>query len=172
MKSGFAHSNASRGGAATETAMKEKKDRVDDALHATRAAVEAGVVVGGGVALIRAAKILDRIKPERDEAVGVEIVRRACEEPLRQIAVNAGGEPSVILNRVKEGDGDFGYNARLGVFGSLIADGIIDPAKVTTTALRNAASIAGLLLTTDCLIAERKEPASNGQRGMAGGMEG
>ncbi len=159
-------------GAATETAMKEKKDRVDDALHATRAAVEAGVLVGGGVALIRAAKVLDKLKAERDEAVGVEIVRRACEEPLRQIAVNAGGEPSVILNRVKEGDGDFGYNARLGAFGSLIADGIIDPAKVTTTALRNAASIAGLLLTTDCLIAEKKEPAAVGQRGMAGGMGG
>jgi len=151
-------------GAATETAMKEKKDRVDDALHATRAAVEEGVVVGGGVALIRAAKVLAGLKVERDEAVGLEIVRRACEEPLRQIAVNAGEEPSVILNRVKEGEVDFGFNARLGSFGSLIADGIIDPAKVTTTALRNAASIAGLLLTTDCLIAEKKEPAPTGQR--------
>ena len=146
-------------GAATETAMKEKKDRVDDALHATRAAVEEGVVVGGGVALIRACAVLASVKTERDEALGLEIVRRACEEPLRQIALNAGEEPSVVLNRVKEGTGDFGFNARLGTYGPLIADGVIDPAKVTVTALRNAASIAGLLLTTDCLIAEKKAPA-------------
>ena len=159
-------------GAATETAMKEKKDRVDDALHATRAAVEEGVVMGGGVALIRASKVLDGLKAERDEALGIEIVRRACEEPLRQIAVNAGGEASVILNRVKEGKDDYGYNARLGTYGSLIADGIIDPAKVTITALRNAASIAGLLLTTDCLIAEKKSPALPARRGMGAGMEG
>ncbi len=157
-------------GAATETAMKEKKDRVDDALHATRAAVEEGVVVGGGVALIRAAQALASLKAERDEALGVEIVKRACEEPLRQIAFNAGAEPSVVLNRVKEGADDYGFNARIGTYGPLIAAGIIDPAKVTTTALRNAASIAGLLLTTDCLIAEKKEPAAAGPRGMGGGM--
>jgi chaperonin GroEL len=159
-------------GAPTETAMKEKKDRVDDALHATRAAVEEGVVVGGGVALIRAARTLDGVKAARDEAVGVEIVRRACEEPLRQIAVNAGEEPSVVLARVREGKDDFGYNARVGTFGPLLADGILDPVKVTATALRNAASIAGLLLTTDCLVAEKKEPAAAAGPGAAAGMGG
>ncbi|MEO6098616.1 MAG: chaperonin GroEL [Fibrobacteria bacterium] len=158
-------------GAATETAMKEKKDRVDDALHATRAAVQEGVVVGGGVALIRAAKVLVSLKVERDEILGVAIVRRACEEPLRQIALNAGAEPSVVVNRVKEGAEDFGFNARIDTYGPLIAQGIIDPAMVTATALRNAASIAGLLLTTDCLIAEKKEPAASPQ-GMASGMGG
>src|SRR5690606_25209160 len=160
-------------GAATETAMKEKKDRVDDALHATRAAVESGVVAGGGVALVRAAKALDGLKLTGDQAVGASIVRRAIEEPLRQIAANAGAEPSVIANKVKEGKDDYGYNARSGEFENLIAAGVIDPAKVTITALQNAASIAGLLLTTDCLIAEKKEekPAPAGAPGM-GGMGG
>ncbi len=160
-------------GAATETAMKEKKDRVDDALHATRAAVESGVVAGGGVALVRAVKALDGLKLEGDQAVGAAIVRRAIEEPLRQIAANAGAEPSVIAHKVKEGKDDFGYNARTGQFEKLVSAGVIDPAKVTITALQNAASIAGLLLTTDCLIAEKKEdkPAPAGGPGM-GGMGG
>jgi chaperonin GroEL len=160
-------------GAVTETAMKEKKDRVDDALAATRAAVESGVVAGGGVALIRAAKALDALKVEGDQAVGVAIVRRAIEEPLRQIVLNAGEEPSVVVNKVKEGKDDFGYNARTGKYENLIAAGVIDPAKVTITALQNAASIAGLLLTTDVLIAEKKEdkPAAGGGAGM-GGMGG
>jgi chaperonin GroEL len=157
-------------GAATETAMKEKKDRVDDALHATRAAVESGVVAGGGVALIRAAKAIDGLKLSGDEAVGASIVLRAVEEPLRQIAFNAGAEPSVVVNKVKEGKDDYGYNARTGEFKNLIADGVIDPAKVTTTALLNAASIAGLLLTTDCLVAEKKEDKPKG--GAPGGMGG
>jgi chaperonin GroEL len=161
-------------GAATETAMKEKKDRVDDALHATRAAVESGVVAGGGVALIRAVKALDALKLEGDQAVGAAIVRRAIEEPLRQIAFNAGEEPSVVANKVKEGKNDYGFNARSGVYENLIAAGVIDPAKVTITALQNAASIAGLLLTTDCLIAEKKEEKSSagGAGGMGGGMGG
>jgi chaperonin GroEL len=161
-------------GAATETAMKEKKDRVDDALHATRAAVESGVVAGGGVALIRAVKALDGLKLEGDQAVGAAIVRRAIEEPLRQIAFNAGEEPSVVANKVKEGKNDYGFNARSGVYENLIAAGVIDPAKVTITALQNAASIAGLLLTTDCLIAEKKEdkPSAGGAGGMGGGMGG
>jgi chaperonin GroEL len=161
-------------GAATETAMKEKKDRVDDALHATRAAVESGVVAGGGVALIRAVKALDALKLEGDQAVGAAIVRRAIEEPLRQIAFNAGEEPSVVANKVKEGKNDYGFNARSGVYENLIAAGVIDPAKVTITALQNAASIAGLLLTTDCLIAEKKEEKSSGGAGggMGGGMGG
>jgi chaperonin GroEL len=161
-------------GAATETAMKEKKDRVDDALHATRAAVESGVVAGGGVALIRAVKALDALKLVGDQAVGAAIVRRAIEEPLRQIAFNAGEEPSVVANKVKEGKDDFGFNARSGVYENLIAAGVIDPAKVTITALQNAASIAGLLLTTDCLIAEKKEEKSSGGAGggMGGGMGG
>jgi chaperonin GroEL len=159
-------------GAATETAMKEKKDRVDDALHATRAAVESGVVAGGGVALIRAAKALEGLKLLGDEAVGAAIVRRAIEEPLRQIALNAGAEPSVVVNKVKEGKDDFGYNARTGEYKNLIAEGVIDPAKVTTTALRNAASIAGLLLTTDCLVAEKKEDKKSGGAPDMGGMGG
>jgi chaperonin GroEL len=160
-------------GAATETAMKEKKDRVDDALAATRAAVESGVVAGGGVALIRAAKVLDGLKLTGDQAVGVAIVRRAIEEPLRQIVLNAGEEPSVVVNKVKEGKDNFGYNARSGVYEDLVLAGVIDPAKVTITALQNAASIAGILLTTDCLVAEKKEdkPAAGGGAGM-GGMGG
>ncbi len=159
-------------GAATETAMKEKKDRVDDALHATRAAVESGVVAGGGVALIRAVKILDSLKLSGDQAVGAAIVRRAIEEPLRMIAFNAGAEPSVVCNKIKEGKDDFGYNARTGEYKNLIADGVIDPAKVVTTALLNAASIAGLLLTTDCLVAEKKEDKGGSKGGMPGGGMG
>ncbi|MCD6023539.1 MAG: groEL [Fibrobacteria bacterium] len=163
-------------GAATETAMKEKKDRVDDALHATRAAVESGVVAGGGVALIRAAHVLDGLKLTGDQAVGVAIVRRAIEEPLRQIVLNAGEEASVVVNKVKEGKDDFGYNARTSKYENLLAAGVIDPAKVTITALLNAASIAGLLLTTDCLIAEKKEeksaPAGGPGMGGMGGMGG
>jgi chaperonin GroEL len=163
-------------GAATETAMKEKKDRVDDALHATRAAVESGVVAGGGVALVRAAKALDALTLTGDQAVGASIVRRAIEEPLRQIAFNAGAEPSVVANKVKEAKSNLGYNARTGEFEDLVAAGVIDPAKVTITALQNAASIAGLLLTTDCLIAEKKEdkpsaPAGGPGMGGMGGMD-
>src|SRR5690606_4937313 len=135
-------------------------DRVDDALHATRAAVESGVVAGGGVALVRAAKALDGLKLTGDQAVGASIVRRAIEEPLRQIAFNAGEEPAVVANKVKEAKDDIGYNARTGEYENLVAAGVIDPAKVTITALQNAASIAGLLLTTDCLIAEKKEEKS------------
>jgi chaperonin GroEL len=158
-------------GAPTETAMKEKKDRVDDALHATRAAVEGGVVAGGGVALVRACRILDNLGLPGEQNVGAEIVRRACEEPLRQIAINAGEEASVVADRVKSGTDDFGYNARTGRFTELMAEGVIDPAKVVTTALSNAASIAGLLLTTDCLIAEKKPEHplwDGGQSGEAG----
>ena len=132
------------------------------------------MVAGGGVALIRAVKALDALKLEGDQAVGAAIVRRAIEEPLRQIAFNAGEEPSVVANKVKEGKNDYGFNARSGVYENLIAAGVIDPAKVTITALQNAASIAGLLLTTDCLIAEKKEEKSSGGAGggMGGGMGG
>lgn len=160
-------------GAPTETAMKEKKDRVDDALHATRAAVEAGVVPGGGVALIRASRVLENFKLPGDQALGVEIMKRACEEPLRQIAVNAGEEPSVVAEKVRDGADDFGFNARTGVFTPLIADGVIDPAKVVITALLNAASIAGLLLTTDCLIAEKREKrfSDESRNSFSGGLD-
>jgi len=143
-------------GAATETAMKEKKDRVDDALHATRAAVEEGIVPGGGVALIRASKILDTIKTDdSDEKIGIDIVRRAVEEPLRAIVENAGGEPSVVCDEVKKGKASYGYNAQTLVYEDLLVAGVIDPAKVTRTALENAASIAGLILTTECIISEK-----------------
>jgi chaperonin GroEL len=142
-------------GAATEVEMKEKKDRVDDALHATRAAVQEGIVPGGGVALIRAQQALDRLSgtPE-DEAVGIRIVRRAVEEPLRMIAHNAGHEPSVVVERVRSGTGAFGFDAGNEQYGDLIERGVIDPTKVVRTALQNAASVAGLLLTTNALIAE------------------
>ncbi len=143
-------------GAATETAMKEKKDRVDDALHATRAAVEEGIVPGGGVALIRAAKALDSIKcDDPDEKIGVDIIRRAVEEPLRAIVENAGWEPSVVCDEVKKGKGAYGFNAQTLVYEDLLTAGVIDPAKVTRTALENAASIAGLILTTECIISEK-----------------
>jgi chaperonin GroEL len=160
-------------GAATETEMKEKKARVEDALHATRAAVEEGVVPGGGVALIRAQSALDKLKGTEDEKVGVEIVRRALEEPIRMIAQNAGAEGSIVVARVKESkDKNFGYNAQTGTYEDLVKAGVIDPTKVTRTALQNAASIAGLLLTTECVLVEKKEekPALAAAGGGMGGM--
>jgi chaperonin GroEL len=162
-------------GAATEAELKEKKARVEDSLHATRAAVEDGVVAGGGVTLLRAISALENLKLENeDQKIGVAIVRRALEEPIRTIAANGGWEGSVIANRVKEGKDAYGFNARTGEYEDLIKAGVIDPAKVTKTALKNAASIAGLLLTTEALIVEKKEPkssASAGGQGM-GGMGG
>jgi chaperonin GroEL len=160
-------------GAATETEMKEKKARVEDALHATRAAVEEGVVTGGGVALLRAQSALDRIRGSEDEKVGVEIVRRALEEPIRMIAQNAGAEGSIVVAKVKESkDKNFGYNAATGDYEDLVKAGVIDPTKVTRTALQNAASIAGLLLTTECVLVEKKEekPALAAPGGGMGGM--
>jgi chaperonin GroEL len=160
-------------GAATETEMKEKKARVEDALHATRAAVEEGVVPGGGVALIRAQSALDKLKGTEDEKVGVEIVRRALEEPIRMIAQNAGAEGSIVVARVKESkDKNFGYNAATDNYEDLVKAGVIDPTKVTRTALQNAASIAGLLLTTECVLVEKKEekPALAAAGGGMGGM--
>lgn len=140
-------------GAPTEVEMKEKKDRVDDALHATRAAVEEGIVPGGGTAYIRALNALENLKGDNeDENIGIAIVRRALEEPLRQIVFNAGGEGSVVVQKVKEGKDDFGYNARTETYGNLIEEGVIDPTKVSRVALENAASIAGLLLTTECVV--------------------
>src|SRR5574343_514636 len=136
-------------GAATEVEMKEKKDRVDDALHATRAAVEEGIVAGGGVALLRAIKALESLKGDNeDQTAGISILRRAMEAPLRQIVTNAGEEASVVLNKVKEGSGNYGYNASTGEYGDLVEMGILDPTKVTRTALQNAASVASLMLTT------------------------
>jgi chaperonin GroEL len=161
-------------GASTETEMKEKKDRVDDALSATRAAVEEGIVPGGGVAYIRAISALDKLKGDNDdETTGILIVKRAIEEPLRQIVENAGLEGSVIVQKVKEGKGDYGYNAQTDKYENLYASGVIDPTKVTRVALENAASIAGMLLTTECVIVEKKEehPAPMGNPGM-GGMSG
>ncbi|HND33959.1 MAG TPA: chaperonin GroEL, partial [Myxococcota bacterium] len=144
-----------RVGAATEVEMKEKKARVEDALHATRAAVEAGVLPGGGVAYIRAQGALDGIKAEGDQRFGVDIIRRSVEEPLRQIVSNAGGEPSITLEKVRSGGtGAYGYNAATGVFEDLYASGVIDPTKVTRAALENAASVASLLLTTEAMVAE------------------
>ncbi|MDC1452290.1 chaperonin GroEL [Vicingaceae bacterium] len=155
-------------GAASEVEMKEKKDRVDDALHATRAAVEEGIVPGGGVALIRAMAALEGKKGlNADETTGIAIVRRAVEEPLRQIVANCGGEGSVVIQKVKEGKGNFGYNARTEVYEDLIKAGVIDPTKVSRVALENAASIAGMLLTTECVISDAEEDNSGG--GMPGG---
>jgi chaperonin GroEL len=145
-------------GAATETEMKEKKVRVEDALHATRAAVEEGVVAGGGVALIRAQVSLDSLTVSDEQRAGVQIIRRAIEEPLRQIVQNAGVEGAVVVDKVKAGQADFGYNAATGQYGNLLAMGVIDPVKVVRTALQNAASVAGLMLTTECLVAERSKP--------------
>ncbi|MBP5364535.1 MAG: chaperonin GroEL [Bacteroidales bacterium] len=162
-------------GAATEVEMKEKKDRVDDALCATRAAVEEGIVPGGGVAYIRATEALEGFKGDNeDETTGIEIVRRAIEEPMRQICFNAGLEGAVIVNKVKEGKGDFGYNARTDKFENLFTSGVIDPTKVARVALENAASIAGMLLTTECIIAEEKEdkPAAPAMPQGMGGMGG
>ncbi len=160
-------------GAATEVEMKEKKDRVDDALHATRAAVEEGIVPGGGSAFIRAIESLDNLTGDNaDENTGIAIVRRALEEPLRQIVANAGIEGSIIVQKVKEGKGDFGFNARTEVYENLLAAGVIDPTKVGRVALENAASIAGMLLTTECVIADKPEPksATPAMPGGPGGM--
>jgi chaperonin GroEL len=154
--------------------MKEKKDRVDDALSATRAAVEEGIVPGGGVALIRAIEAIKDLKGDNeDENTGIDIIRRSLEEPLRQIVANAGGEGAIVIQKVKEGKGDFGYNARTEVFENLYEAGVIDPTKVVRIAVENAASIAGMLLTTEAVIADEKEenppmPPMGG--GMGGGM--
>jgi chaperonin GroEL len=158
-------------GAATEVEMKEKKARVEDALHATRAAVEEGIVAGGGVALLRARSCIKDLKGDNpDQDAGIKIVLRAIEEPLRQIVQNAGDEPSVVVARVLEGKGNFGYNAANGTYGDLVELGVLDPAKVTRSALQNAASVAGLILTTDALVAELAEDKPAG--GMPGGMGG
>ncbi len=161
-------------GAATETALKEKKARVEDALHATRAAIEEGIVPGGGVALIRAQKALDKLQLTGDEAIGASIIRRAIEQPLRTLVENAGGEGSVIVNEVKHRKGNEGYNVATGEYVDLIKAGVVDPTKVTRTALQNAASISGLLLTTECVVTELPEkdkPAAPGGHG-GGGMGG
>jgi chaperonin GroEL len=161
-------------GAATEVEMKEKKDRVDDALHATRAAVEEGIVPGGGVSLIRAIAGLENLKGENeDENTGIQIVRRALEEPLRQIVANAGGEGSIVVQKVMEGKDDFGYNARTEKYENLIAAGVIDPKKVSRVALENAASIASMILTTECVLSEIKEEEKGHSHGPdMGGMGG
>jgi chaperonin GroEL len=161
-------------GAPTEMEMKEKKDRVDDALAATRAAVEEGIVPGGGVALIRCLDALEKIKGvNEDENTGIAIVKRAVEEPLRQIVANAGGEGAVVVQKVKEGKNDFGYNARTDVYENLYKAGIIDPTKVTRIAIENAASIASMLLTTECVIADQPADDSGAMGGgMPGGMPG
>lgn len=160
-------------GAATEVEMKEKKDRVDDALHATRAAVEEGIVPGGGVAYIRAIESLEKLKGiNADETTGVQIVKRAVEEPLRQIVVNSGIEGSIVVQKIKEGKGDFGFNARTEIYENLLAAGVIDPTKVTRIALENAASIAGMLLTTECVISDKPEKDKPGMPPMGGGMGG
>ena len=161
-------------GAASEVEMKEKKDRVDDALSATRAAIAEGIVPGGGVAYIRAISSLEALKGDNeDETTGIEIVKRAIEEPLRQIVANAGVEGAVVVQKVKDGKGDFGYNARTGEYENFFAAGVIDPAKVTRVALENAASIAGMFLTTECVIADKKEENPAGAAaGMAPGMGG
>jgi chaperonin GroEL len=160
-------------GAATETEMKEKKARVEDALHATRAAVEEGIVAGGGVALIRAQVALEKIRGTDDEKIGVEIVRRALEEPIRMIAQNAGAEGSIVVARVKESkEKNFGYNAATDAYEDLVKAGVIDPTKVTRTALQNAASIAGLLLTTECVVVEKKEDKPAPAAPPGGGMGG
>jgi chaperonin GroEL len=158
-------------GASSETEMKEKKARVEDAMHATKAAVEEGVVAGGGVALLRALVRLSALKLTGDQATGVEIVKKALEEPLRQIANNAGEEGSVIVNRVKEEKGNFGFNAATGEFGDMIAFGVVDPAKVTKFALRNAASVASLMLTTEAIICEMPEDRKAAPMGGSPGME-
>lgn len=155
--------------------MKEKKDRVDDALSATRAAIAEGIIPGGGVAYIRCLDVLDSLKAENDdELTGIMIVKRAIEEPLRQIVANAGGEGAVVVQKVREGNADFGYNARMDRYENLMSAGVIDPAKVARVALENAASIAGMFLTTECVIADKKEenPAPAMPAGGMGGMGG
>ncbi len=160
-------------GAATEVEMKEKKDRVDDALHATRAAVEEGIVPGGGTAYIRAAEVLSSLEGDNnDETTGIKIVLRAVEEPLRQIVSNAGGEGAVVVNSVRDGKGDFGYNARTEVFENLLEAGVIDPTKVSRVALENAISISGMMLTTECVISDIEEEGASAPPAMPGGMGG
>jgi len=165
-------------GAATETEMKEKKARVEDALNATRAAVEEGIVPGGGVALVRCLDALDKIKIKADQKLGVRVVMRAIEEPLRQIANNAGSEGSVVIDKVKNGKDAFGYNAETNTYEDLIKAGVIDPTKVVRFALQNAGSVAGLMLTTEAMVAERPEekpdmmpPGGGGGMGGMGGMD-
>jgi chaperonin GroEL len=162
-------------GAATEVEMKEKKARVEDALHATRAAVEEGIVAGGGVALLRARQALGALKGDNhDQDAGIKIVLRAVEQPLREIVFNAGDEPSVVINKVLDGKGNYGYNAQTAEYGDLIEMGILDPTKVTRTALQNAASVAGLMLTTEAMVAEAPKeetpPMPGGGMGGMGGM--
>ena len=163
-------------GAATETELKEKKARVEDAMHATRAAVEEGIVSGGGTALLRCLPALEKLKLHDDEAIGVNIVKRALEEPMRQIAQNAGHEGALVVGRVRESkEENFGFNAETGEFGDLVKDGVIDPAKVTRLALQNAASIVSLMLTTEVLIADLKgeeKAVAAGAGGYGGGMGG
>jgi chaperonin GroEL len=162
-------------GAATEVEMKEKKARVEDALHATRAAVEEGIVAGGGVALLRARQSAGTIKGDNhDQDAGIKIVLRAIEQPLREIVANAGGEPSVVVNKVLEGKGNYGYNAANDTYGDMIEMGILDPTKVTRTALQNAASVASLMLTTECMVAEapKEEAAGGGMPGRRHGRHG
>jgi chaperonin GroEL len=162
-----------RVGGATEVEVKERKDRVDDALNATRAAVEEGVVPGGGVALIRALKALDKLEgANEDQTVGIRILARSIEEPLRQIVQNAGEDAAVVLNNVRAGKGSYGYNAATGKYGDMLEEGILDPAKVTRLALQNAASVAGLLLTTEVMIAEAPKDESDHAHPSPGGMGG
>jgi chaperonin GroEL len=163
-------------GAATETEMKEKKARVEDAMHATRAAVEEGIVPGGGVALLRASKVLDKLKVHEDEQIGVTIVKRALEEPTRQISLNAGFEGAIVVEKIKESkDDEYGFNADTEEYGNMVKQGVIDPTKVTRLALQNAGSVASLMLTTEALIAEipeedKKMPPMPSGGGMGGGM--
>ena len=153
--------------------MKEKKDRVDDALHATRAAVEEGIVAGGGVALVRAKAVLEKLATDNlDQTTGVQIVNKAIESPLRTIVENAGGEGSVVINKVLEGKKDFGYDAKSEVYVDMLKAGIIDPKKVTRIALENAASVAGMILTTECALIDIKEENDGGHPSMGGGMPG
>jgi len=160
-------------GAATEVEMKEKKARVEDALHATRAAVEEGIVPGGGVALLRARAALGELKGDNhDQDAGIKIVLRAMEQPLREIVANAGDEPSVVVNKVVEGSGNYGFNAATGEYGDMVEMGVLDPTKVTRTALQNAASVAGLMLTTDCMVGELAEDKPMGGMPDMGGMGG
>src|SRR6185503_10004852 len=160
-------------GAATEMEMKEKKARVEDALHATRAAVEEGIVAGGGVALIRTRQAIQNLKgTNHDQDAGIKIVMRALEEPMRQIVANAGAEPSVVLNKVLEGKGNFGYNAANDQYGDLVEMGVLDPTKVTRYALQNAASVAGLILTTDAMVAELPKEEGHSHGGPGGGGMG
>jgi len=156
-------------GAATESEMKEKKARVEDALHATRAAVEEGIVPGGGVALLRARRVLDSVPGDGEQAAGVNIIRRAIEEPLRRIAENAGVEGSIVVDKVKQAKGAHGFNASTETYEDLLKAGVIDPTKVVRSALQNAASVASLLLTTEAMVAEKPEEKEAGPPGMPGG---